>query len=89
MRAASTYSGGTAPASTGFPVMPSWAPKAPIQFSNYLRLLQPPRAGGVKRLEQPGANAERKSPAAEVEAALRNMVDAARVFRERLAHSGS
>ena len=32
MRAASTHSGGTAPAWTGFPVMPSWAPKALFSF---------------------------------------------------------
>jgi hypothetical protein len=43
-------------------------------------LLQPPRDRAVKR---------RIESAAEVESALRNMVDAARIFRERLTSSSS
>ena len=88
VRAASTYSGGTAPALTGFPVMPSWAPKAPIQFSNYgcFNHRAPELSSG--RRDHAGRGPTSRA-GAQVESVLRNMVDAARLLRERLVSNRS
>ena len=84
VRAASTYSGGTAPAWTGFPVMPDWAPKAPIQFSNYACFNHRAPDVSSDRTDGPAFDLARaRRPP------VRNMVDAARLLRERLVGNGS
>jgi len=64
--------------------MPDWAPKAPIQFSSYACFNH--RAPDLSSARPDGptfdATRARRHP-------MRNMVDAARLLRERLVNDGS
>jgi hypothetical protein len=65
--------------------MPDWAPKAPIQFSNYacFNHRAPDLSSDRARTTRPST-----SPALD-DIQMRNLVDAARLLRERLVSNGS